>query len=350
MPQLGMTMTEGFVMRWLKVPGDAVAKGEPLFIVQTDKVDMEVEAPDAGILSELLVKEERMVPVGTVIARIGTAETSKRNGPLVSPRARRVAADFGVDLNTVKGTGEFGRIREADVRAAMAQSATVPAPRMTAESKPIAMVRQVIAERMEESIRTIPHFSVRRELDASALVVLRDRLLPIISSAAGVRLSYTDLLLKALALAVRDFPTLNSRSTVNVGFAAQSKSRLLVPVINNADQLSISQLGRERSELAAKVHEGKITPDQLQGASCTLSNLGAFGVDEFDAIINPPESCILAAGRIAQRPFVVDGQLTARPTLKLTLTVDHRVADGVLAAQCLNAIGKSIEQPLSMLV
>ena len=335
-------MTEGSVLRWLKAAGDPIEKGEPLFIVQTDKVDMEVESPGKGFVTDLLVKEEVVVPVGTVIAHVGDSAQPSRKGPLVSPRARRVASELGVNLVGIAGSGEFGRIRECDVRAAFTSQ---PAPSSS---------RKRIAEKMEASVGTIPQFSLRRELDLAPLTLVRDQLL-----AGGVRLSFTDFLLKAMAVALREVPGMNAswreglseqRSKINVGFALQSPTRLLVPVITGADQLPLSQLARRRAELTAKANAGKLEAAEMQDGSCTLSNLGSFGVDEFQAIINPPESCILAAGRIAPRPFVLDGQLVVRPTLRLTLTVDHRVADGVLGAQFLSAISKAIEQPLLLLI
>jgi len=357
MPQLGMTMTEGSVTQWLKGVGDLVEKDEPLFVVQTDKVDMDVESPQKGYVAELLVKEEIVVPVGTVIARlseskqsVGAAEEAHRR-LRVSPRARRIARELGVDPAALTGTGEMGRVREADVRAAAPPQAPI------AGATPV--VRRRIAERMEESVRTVPQFCVRREVDASQLILVREQLVPIVEARDGVRLSITDFLLKALALALRDFAGMNAswrddalapNPQINIGFAAQSPGRLLVPVIPNAAQRSLPDLARMRADLAARAKAGKLTPDEMQGGSATLSNLGAFGVEEFDAIVNPPQSCILAAGRIAPRPFVADGSLVVRPTLKLTLTVDHRVADGVLAATFLNAVVKSIEQPVTMLV
>jgi pyruvate dehydrogenase E2 component (dihydrolipoamide acetyltransferase) len=262
-------------------------------------------------------------------------------------------------LNAIKGTGEFGRIREADVRAVAAVKPVVPPPPRPSEDRSAATARRRIAERMEESVRTIPSFTLRRELDASALIALRDQLLPVVEARTGARLSFTDFLIKAMAEALRDVPEMNAwwredrlerRTKINVAFAAQAPTRLLTPVVADADQLSLAQLARRRAELATQVREGRLALADLEGASCSLSNLGPFGIDEFDAIINPPESCILAAGRIIPRPFVVDGQLVARPTLRLTLTVDHRVADGVLASRFLAAVAKTIEQPLLLLV
>jgi pyruvate dehydrogenase E2 component (dihydrolipoamide acetyltransferase) len=372
MPQLGMTMTEGSVAQWLKAVGDPIAKGEPLFVVQTDKVDMDVESMRQGFVIELLLNEQITVPVGTVIARIAdsriadspTTDSIAANsvaagqGQLVSPRARRVAQELGVDLTQVKGTGERGRVREADVRAAFARQAPQSGPARV-EERSAAMARRHIAERMEQSVRTVPQFSLRRELDAQQLTLVRAHLLPVVEARDGLRLSFTDFLLKALAMGLREVPNMNAswrdgaveqRQEIHIGFAAQSAGRLLVPVIRGVDALSIAQIARLRVELARRAKDGKLKPEEMQGASCTLSNLGAFGVDEFEALINPPESCILAAGRIAPRPFVVDGVLAIRPTLKLTLSVDHRVADGVLAAAFLNSVVKAIEQPATLLI
>jgi len=251
----------------------------------------------------------------------------------------------------LRGTGEMGRIREADVRAA------TPARQAPVAASP--PIRRRIAERMEESVRTVPQFCVRREVDASQLIQVREQLLPVIEARDGVRLSYTDFLLKALALALREVPGMNASwrdgalqplATIDTGFAAQGPDRLLVPVIRNAARLSLPDLARQRADLAARAKAGKLTPEEMQGGSATLSNLGAFGIDEFDAIVNPPESCILASGRIAPRPFVADGQLVVRPTLKLTLTADHRVADGVLAATFLNAVAEAVLHPVIMLL
>jgi pyruvate dehydrogenase E2 component (dihydrolipoamide acetyltransferase) len=350
MPQLGMTMTEGFVVRWLKAVGELVEKGEPLFIVQTDKVDMDVESPHQGYVAQVLVKEEVTVPVGTVIARLAESAGEPPRKLRASPRARRVARELGVDLNQLTGSGELGRIREADVRAAAP-------PRPVAAA--VTAARRRIAGRMEESVRTVPQFCVRREVDASQLVEVRKQLLPLVETRDGVRLSVTDFLLRAMAMALGDVPGMNAwwgeqgldrRSTIDLGFAAQSPDRLLVPVIRDAAPLSLVDLTKRRADLAARARAGKLAPDEIGGASATLSNLGAFGVDEFDAIVNPPESCILAAGRIAPRPSAVDGQLCVRPALKLSLTVDHRVADGVLAARFLDAVARAVEQPATMLV
>src|SRR5580704_8474505 len=272
MPQLGMTMTEGSVAQWLKAVGDPIAKGEPLFVVQTDKVDMDVESMRQGFVIELLLKEQIIVPVGTVIARIAdsriadsptTDSMAAGQVQLVSPRARRVAQELGVDLTQVKGTGERGRVREADVRAAFARQAPQSGPARV-EERSAAMARRHIAERMEQSVRTVPQFSLRRELDAQQLTLVRAHLLPVVEARDGLRLSFTDFLLKALAMGLREVPNMNAswregeaqqRQEIHIGFAAQSAGRLLVPVIRGVDGLSIVQIARLRVELARRAKD-----------------------------------------------------------------------------------------------
>lgn len=387
MPQLGMTMTEGTVLQWLKSVGDAVAKGEPIVEIQTDKVDMEVESPFAGYLTQITVTEGTTVPVATRIGCIGEAPsevceetaqaeeteaadesaagtpaaapaeapTGPRDKVLVSPRARRVAAELGVDLSLVTGSGEFGRIREQDVRAYTGSAKAHPTKSAASQSN----IRKVIAERLTASTGTVPQFWLAREVDASAMVALREQLLLEVERRTQTRLSYTDFFLKSLALAMEAMPEMKQSWGANglepspgsgIGFAAQAPDRLMVPVIQDAAGLSLSALAAERARLAAKVREGRLTGEDMEGACCTLSNLGAFGVDEFQAIINPPQSCILATGRIARRPMVVEDRIEIRPTVRLVLTVDHRVADGVLGARFLSLLAEQLENPASLLV
>jgi len=377
MPQLGMTMTEGMVVTWLKQPGDFIQRGEPLFVVQTDKVDMDVEATAAGKLQEILLEPGQVVAVGTVIARIATTDEKTETGRashgdphleetvpperhrLASPRARQLARELGIDIASV--SAENGnRIVEADVRR-FAESLRGPGGSAKAEHKPVeqaeARIRSRIAERMTESFATIPHFYLSVVADATELVKAREQLLK--APLAKARITYTDFLVKALALALRNHAQANVSwregrvtplTAAHIGVAAQFGERLLVPVIRDADQLSIIDIARARIDLVERGRSNRLAPDDLQGASCTLSNLGMHRVDQFHAVINPPESAILAAGRIALRPFVVDGQLAVRETMALTLSVDHRVIDGVAAAQFLESIVTAIENPLSLML
>ena len=388
MPQLGMTMTEGTVLQWLKSVGDAVAKGEPIVEIQTDKVDMEVESPFAGYLTQIAVAEGTTVPVAmrigcigdtpdavceTTEAETGVADASpstadvatvaiepparQRDKVLVSPRARRVAAELGVTLDLVTGSGEFGRIREQDVRA-YAESARMLAAK-PAGAATQSSIRKVIAQRLTASVSTVPQFWLARAVDASALVALRAELLPEVERRVQARLSYTDFFLKSLALAMEAMPEMKQIWGQNglepacgsgVGFAAQAPDRLVVPVVADAANLSLSALSAERARLVAKAQDGRLTGEDMEGASGTLSNLGAFGVDEFQAIINPPQSCILATGRIVRRPIVAGNSIEIRSMLQLVLTVDHRVADGVLGARFLSLLAEQLENPASLLV
>lgn len=362
MPQLGMTMTEGSVLRWFKQPGERIEKGEPLFEIQTDKVNMEVEATTAGLVSEVLLAPEVVVPVGTVIARITGENEAAEVVParrLASPRARKLAADKGVDIALVEA--KSGRIVEADVvRYLEARAAAAPAVVAAAPAPaPAASIRSVIAGRMMESVQTIPHFYLTVWADATPLEQLRRELIPVVERKAGVRLTFTDLLVKAMALAVAEHPNANAiwtgdrserREGVHIGVAAQFGEKLLVPVVKDADRLSIVDLAAKRSELVERGRAGKLTPADLEGASLTLSNLGPFGVDQFQAIINPPESAILAVGRIAPRPAVVNGELKVRTTVALTLGVDHRIIDGEAAALFLRSIVRAVEAPYTLVM
>ena len=403
MPQLGMTMTEGTVLQWLKAVGDPVIKGEPIVAVQTDKVDMEVESPFAGFLTEIVVAEGVTVPVATRIGCIGeqpgeTCESSDassvpeaveaavgdapeeqqwpattsdpialsaapRTSPLVSPRARRVASELGVDVSAVSGSGEFGRIREADVRAHVAQLDQAKVPKVAeaagTPASTTSKIRRIIADRLTESVATVPQFWLAREVDASAVVALRQRLLPELERRTGARVSFTDFFVKAIAVAMEQMPVMRQRwgsdglepvDYRGVGLAVQAPDRLIVPVLSDPAKRTMSGLVAERARLVTRAQENRLSADELEGACGSLSNLGAWGVDEFQAIINPPQSFILATGRLAKRPIVVEDEIAVRPTVRLVLTVDHRVADGVAGAQFLSKMAEALESPESLLL
>ena len=397
MPQLGMTMTEGSVLRWLKGPGDRVEKGEPLFEVQTDKVEMEVEAPCSGVLSEILAPVEQVIPVGSPVAIIadtdGNADvqrsssqpaaapapaavpqTDVQSGPVpqrrpepaassgagedrrISPRARRLAAERGVSLAELTTWKNKGRIVEADVRSYAARQLTVTAP---ASSRPSASVRQAIAQRMTESFRDVPHFYLSALVDASELSKLRAQLLPVVLEQTGARLSYLDLIIRASALALVRCPDVNAfwdgdkairRGEIHVAFAAQFGDRLLTPVVRDVAALSIPDLARTRTGLVEKGRSARLSAGDVEDATFTVSNLGPFGVDQFQAIIVPPQSAILAVGRIAPRATAVDGRLGIRDTVWLTLSVDHRILDGAVAARFLSELVSLIESPYRLLM
>jgi pyruvate dehydrogenase E2 component (dihydrolipoamide acetyltransferase) len=373
MPQLGLTMTEGAVTSWLKHPGDRVEKGDLVFTVQTDKVEMEVESFGQGYLERILVAPEQVVAVGTVIATLsdqppgasGTAPAAdaEASGPPASPRARRVAQELGVNLAAVKpASGK--RITEEDVRQFHEVQAGTPTPTTSSHPTPAttdrrAEARKVTAQRMTSSFQSAPHFYLGVEAHAEELVKLRQTLVQNLTSQLGVKLTFTDFFLKALAVALTEQPHVNEywrekevvrNESVNIGFAAQTDNGLMVPVIRNAGQLSLFDLARERAHLTSKAREGRLSLAEMEGGSATLSNLGHFGIDWFQAILNPPQSVILATGRISKRPVVIDHQVLAQETVALNLSADHRVLDGVAAARFLARIRELIEAPSLLLV
>jgi pyruvate dehydrogenase E2 component (dihydrolipoamide acetyltransferase) len=380
-------MTEGSVNTWIKQPGEHIEKGEMLFTVSTDKVDMEVESTGSGFLNPV-VEVGKTVPVGTVIAvltdkpgesvnatgakapvnghsaarvesvsesaspaRLGAADAPALRSFPASPRARSLAKTLGVDIAEV--TPESGnRIIEADVKK-FAETRTL------AEPEPMTAARRITAERTAESFERAPHFYVGRELNAGALVRLREELKPVAQRKLGFAVTYTDVLLRALALALREHPVVNCywkdgelcrRDGVNVGFAAQTEQGLLVPVINGADRSTLFEIAAKRRELAERARQGKLRLEEMEGGGATLSNLGAHGVDWFQAILNPPQSVILAAGEITKRPVVINNRVETGETLILCLSADHRVLDGVTAATFLSAIARMVSDPLELLV
>jgi pyruvate dehydrogenase E2 component (dihydrolipoamide acetyltransferase) len=359
MPQLGLTMTEGAVTSWLKNPGDRVEKGDLVFTVQTDKVEMEVESFGRGYLERILVAPEQVVPVGTVIAMLsdhppGSAQNEPASQP-VSPRARRVAQELNVDLTAVK-PANGKRITEDDVR--LFHEADNTAAKLKAADG-LTATRKITAQRMTSSFQSAPHFYLGVEANAAELVKLREALVKNVTTRFGVKLTYTDFFLKALAVALTEQPNVNEywhdgsiarNKSVDIGFAAQAANGLMVPVIRNTGSLSLFELARERATLAGKAREGGLSLSEIEGGSATLSNLGTVGIDWFQAILNPPQSVILATGRIAKRPVVVDDQIQAQPTVALNLSADHRVLDGVAAANFLARLRELIESPSLLLV
>ena len=392
MPQLGLTMTEGSVSEWLKKPGDLVRKGDMLFVVSTDKADMEVESLDEGNLTQIVVQPGNVVPVGTVIAYLSLpgeevvaapaqaaapppASTKKEQTPDASaakassanataqapetglpssPRARKLARDLGVDISQVPPSGGRERIVEDDVR----QFAAARKPQLAQPPVTDPRRRRVIAERLTQSIQTIPHFSLSVEVRADQLVALRDSLRGPVLEQTGLKLTITDLLLKGLALALKDTPgiravwhdgTLRAVEALDLGLAIGAESGVVAPVIRNVTALDLAAIARWRHEVMNKVRAGRLALTDLEGGIGTLSNLGTYRVDHFQAIISPGQSFILAVGRIEHRPWVEAGELIVAQTLNLTLSVDHRVADGTLAAQFLEKIAAMIENPYRLL-
>jgi pyruvate dehydrogenase E2 component (dihydrolipoamide acetyltransferase) len=398
MPQLGLTMTEGSVTNWLKKPGDHVERGEPLFTVETDKVEMDVESTRDGYVNSILLETGEVVQVGTIIASLvdeesevgtkleapapspaasaaqkenkqprtragktnsgGGSHESTNSAPRggeypVSPRARSLAKSLGVDVAKIVPAG--ARVVEEDVRLHMLKNDAKAgnAPASTRSS------RAVIAKRTAASFQTAPHFYLSAVANADAAVKLRESLAAKSEKEIGVRLTYTDLFLKALAIALREQPAVNSQwrddtivagSSVDVGFAVQGPEALLIPVLKNADTLSLIDLAKRRHELTTRARQGALTLGETEGGSATLSNLGTFDIDWFEAILNTPQSVLLSTGRIAKRPVVMDDRLAVASTVVLTLSVDHRVLDGAAAAGFLQRVKNLIEQPNGLLL
>ncbi len=377
LPKLGLTMDEGRLIAWHKKEGDRVEKGEVLFEVETDKANMEIEAPVSGIVRRILLRADATAPVTTLIALIAdtadeplpavaevaapvaataapvaasvpTSAAPSADGDRVrsSPAARKRAQELGIDMNAVRGTGPGGRINIEDVEAA----AAAPAARLAASAgngtperrEPLTRMRRAVAEAMTRSVRDAPQFSISRDVDMTAADAKR--------TAAGV--SYTDVIVSAAATALRAHPRLRSRfdgdavvvsEKIDVGLAVALDAGLIVPVLRDADRKDLAALKTEREALEAAVRSGHARADAFGGAAITVSNLGTLGVDRFTAIVNPPEASILAVGRVADRVVAVSGAPAVRPMVSLTLTVDHRVADGADAARYLSDVAKALE-------
>lgn len=463
MPKMGDTMEEGKILRWIKHEGDAVKKGESLAEVETDKVNIEIEAFASGVLRKILVPEGNSAPIGAGIALIGapdeplpesvgarfiapssndtgskstaggainraptgqaantapaappssiaTSEGAINQAPTVaavtitsaptpsetqgrifiSPLARRFAEEQQVDYGHIRGTGPNGRIIKMDIEAALAQTAQVSAqpvvqPISVAPAVPAAPVsvpiaepvpvpveggefveipltamRRTIARRLSQSMQTAPHFYVTSVIDTGKLAELRKQINAYAATdPAPVKVSFNDLIIKAVARALVRMPQVNvsfaedrliQKKQVHVGMAVALEQGLIVPVIRNADQRGILDIARESQRLAEAARTGKLRPEEFSGGTFTVSNLGMFDVDSFTAVINPPESAILAVGSITPTPVVVDGQVVVRDRMKVTLSSDHRAIDGATAARFLQEVKRLMEEPFGLLV
>ena len=357
MPALGMAQDTGTVVRWLRSEGDVLVKGEPLLEVETDKVTVEIEAPADGTLRGVSAPEGTVVPVGTVIAVVVAqtdsidarhepepALTSSR--PLASPKARRLAESLGIAIDSIGGSGPGGAVVTADVAAAGASST---------DSMHVASAWRTMAERVTHSWHDVPQFVLGREVDASRLVDWRAEAR---RRAPTKRTSHTDLLIKLCAEALRRHPRVNARwnngsivvsEGVNVGIAVATADGLVVPVVHHADKLDLASISARRAELVERARAGTLRPADVEGGTFTISNLGMYGVDYFQAIVNAPQAGILAVGRLLDRPLVVEGTLVARPTIMLALSLDHRVVDGARGAEFLGALADLIDDPAALL-
>ena len=447
MPKMGDTMEEGKILRWIKHEGDTVKKGESLAEVETDKVNIEIEAFASGVLRKILVPEGQSAPIGAGIALIGTPDeplpggvaggggteagkastkgteakgtdargagarsadamnrvpTMDANGKsaapaegriFISPLARRFAEERSIDYTRIRGTGPNGRIIKLDVEAALAEAqaapagtraaqappsiaATAPAPTYvpTEEAVPAAVeveagevveipltaMRRTIAQRLSQSMQTAPHFYVTSVIDTGKLAELRKQINDYAANdPSPVKVSFNDLIIKAVARALVKMPQVNvsfagdkllQKKSVHIGMAVALELGLIVPVIHNADRIGILDIARESQRLAEAARTGKLRPEEFSGGTFTVSNLGMFDVESFTAVINPPESAILAVGSITPTPVVVDGQVVVRDRMKVTLSSDHRAIDGATAARFLQEVKRLLEEPFGLLL
>lgn len=414
MPSLGHTMEKGKIIEWLKHEGDMIAKGEPLVVIETDKVITEVESPADGVVLRIIVPSEEERPIGALLAVLGAqgeqvseVELQQMLGPVavqapatpapvatsapraspraeapardsgerlkISPIARKLADELGLDASTIQGTGPGGRITKDDVlqvaeAAKTAAPAAVPVTTTPAAPAPVPTMGRLgvsstiplrgmrgrVAERMFQSWNTIPRVTEVMQVDMSATVAFREAMLGQWEQQYGLRISLNDMITKAVAMALRRQPRLNAtladqevrlHDSINMGIAVNLDEGLIVPVIFNADQKNLGQIAREGRELAEKARAGRLQLDEISDGTFTITNLGTTGIELFTPIINPPQVAILGVGMVQRRPIVVGDALAIRPAVYLSLVFDHRAVDGVPAANFLQELKRLLEKP-----
>lgn len=388
MPQLGLTMETGTILKWLAAEGESVAKGQPVVLIQTDKVEYEVESPEAGVLLKIAAPEGVELPIGRLMGLLGSpgedvaglleapsapaptptppaagAAPAPVPGPAappaagrapgerikISPAARKLAQEQGVDIATLVGTGPEGRIVREDVERAMGAGAAA-AP----ETIPLAGIRKAIFDRMGQSWREVARVTMFVEADVTRLVALRQAQAGEWERRFGVKPSYGDLIHMAVARALRAAPRINCRlegqairirREVNLAFAVDLGEGLVAPVIRDADRKSLGELAAAARDLAGRARAGRLAPDEMGDGTFTVSNLGGAGVEGFTPIVNPPQAGILGIGRIQEKAVVREGGIHVRSMLTLSLVFDHRLIDGAPAAKFLSTVKDHLEQP-----
>jgi len=429
MPKLSPTMEEGQLARWLKKEGDKVSMGEPLAEIDTDKATMEMQALSNGVLRKILIKEGESAPLGQPIAIIGEADedisdllktasaakpaqaaaapeklpepdatpavevTPEDETPepsvdtdgkkpqgsaapsgrvLISPIAARMAAEAGIDLKSLRGSGPGGRIVKSDVEAAKTQKPAAPARKITApprtaqpgtvygpsgyRDEPLSEMRRTIARRLVTSLGPVPHFFLTSEIDMERAADMRRSINELYPDA---RISINDLIIKVAAVTLIQHPSVNASfqdKTVrfyehaDVGVAVATENGLITPIVRAAELKSLVDIAGEVRELADRARARKLKPEEYTGATFSISNLGMFGIEEFTAVINPPEGAILAVGAMAPKPVVKENQIVIRQTMRVTMSCDHRVIDGAVGAKFLQTFKQIMENPLYLFV
>ena len=407
MPRLSDTMEEGTVASWFKKVGEEVEEGEILAEIETDKATMEFESFYSGTLLHIGLNDGDSAKVDSLLAIIGpsgtdisqylnssvkiepedsqkeelkieqkaenkiiqdkdtfvkTSETVKSGRIFISPLAKKLAKDKNIDISTIQGSGENGRIIKSDIENYKEPAVeTIAQPIISSSDKQEysevnhSQMRKVIAKRLSESKFSAPHYYLNVELDMSETIAFRKQC----NAIPDTKISFNDIIIKACAVALRNNPSVNSQwfddrirynNFVNIGVAVGVEDGLIVPVLKNADKMSVAEISAMVKELAGLARDKRLTPEMMQGSTFTISNLGMFGIESFTSIINPPNSVILSVGAIIQKPVVKDGEIVVGNTMKLTLACDHRVVDGLTGSKFLQALKPLIENPLSMLI
>ncbi len=396
MPALSPTMTEGNLAKWHKKEGDAVKAGEVIAEIETDKATMEVEAVDEGKIGKILIAAGTQgVAVNTPIAilleegendnALKEADALKAAAPAVNkgdrvfatPLAKRIAQDKGIDLKNVKGTGPNGRIVKADIEGAKAgttpsaaSSSSAVAPALSGDEKvnafgqiyteiPNNNIKKITAKRLLESKTTVPHFYLTIDCQIDELLKVRETLNKAAGKDATYKLSVNDFVVKACAMALKAYPAANvswSEAAVlqfkhaDISVAVATPNGLMTPIVKKAEEKGLAAISGEIKDLAKRARDGKLKPEEFQGGTFTVSNLGMFGITNFQAIINPPQSCILAVGAGQERPYVDNGQVKIGNFMSCTLSTDHRTVDGAVGAEFLQFVKRYIENPATMLL
>ena len=425
MPKLGLTMTHGTITRWLKKEGDRVQAGEVILEIETDKINSEVESSVDGYILKIMAKEGEEREITAPLCIIGEMEASaaagrifitpaakmlasqygldytklKGTGPddrivkkditsqleknvhpvknsmeiadcavRITPVAKKIAQENGIDYTKIKGSGPDGRIMKEDIQSAAGPFTRTASQISEAASQimdevvkkvPLSGIRKIVAERMTQSKHDIPHVYFKISVDTGNMMELKNKMSEAVKARTGRKLSLNDIIVKAVASVIAELPEFNtslvgdeiiSYRSSNIGIAVNSERGLVVPVVRNAGEKSLSELCSKLGELIEKARSGKLSLEDMTGGTFTVSNLGTYHIDEFSAIINPPECAILAVGRAVEVPCVRNGEIVIRPMMKLTLSVDHRIIDGALAAQFMKKLKDILEDPYLLLI